>query len=582
MAAANHDTTIMEPLISRKDSDGTPHRRLSSAEQDEEQQKHQKSTIAADDSSSSSTYKSATSTLTTWYYNNRHSVLNSSPRNKRLALCYAVCLMALLPAVVNVVNKNNNGHWASSSSSSQVSSSSSLLEVSSDGNNINTGSQESTAITNEEEESTAVQTSSFIESIQEKLGLIPPLSTDPTCDNILLYLPDMKASFDSQLSNYILAVMMASYMDGPLVVLDNPMTQGCSGKSTGLSNLVKIPESVTRNCPVPCQYSYDYTSWSQVISSSNGSSIQCKNDNRRLSNVFAVDATTIQDMYESKFKEMMKQRPYDWALRLGATSEQATTFSQLNGKIDTTWKYLAGLVMQSNIVEFQPLVLQDVYKHIQNLGLQFTELYKEPYDAMLIRRGDDILDDPDSRKSIANYWDSRGLYNRQDESAIRSYIPLMQYTRHYNSKGCGDKPRKVFIIANDKTQVDKTIMKSLRSNTLIRRDNLSSIESEVHEYQQKCYKLDFTVVHNQYAEDDDKDMNCDYWYERSISSIANLLILSKSETFVSDFRSSFGRLIRMMRTTLTTAAEVEEGTTSVLEQNVQLAWGKNEYGPPGW
>ena len=161
----------------------------------------------------------------------------------------------------------------------------------------------------------------------------------------------------------------------------------------------------------------------------------------------------------------------------------------------------------------------------------------------------------------------------------------MQYTRHYNSKGCStsDKPRKVFIIANDKTQVDKTIMKSLRSNTLIRRDNLSSIESEIHEYQQKCYKLDFTVVHNQYMEDDDKDMNCDYWYERSISSIANLFILSKSETFVSDFRSSFGRLIRMFRTTLITA-EASEGssTTSVLEKNVHLAWGKNEYGSPGW
>ena len=69
----------------------------------------------------------------------------------------------------------------------------------------------------------------------------------------------MKASFDSQLSNYILAVMMASYMDGPLVVLDDPMTQSSdSGKSTGLSNLIKIPESVTRNCPVPCKYSYDY------------------------------------------------------------------------------------------------------------------------------------------------------------------------------------------------------------------------------------------------------------------------------------------------------------------------------------
>jgi len=468
-------------------------------------------------------------------------------------------------------------------------SSPSLLEVSSNGDNINTDTQEGSNgdinTPDDKSKTAAIPSSSFIESIQEKFGLIQPISSDPTCDNILLYLPDMKASFDSQLSNYILAVMMASYMEGPLVVLDDPMTQSCSGKSTGLSNLIKIPDSVTRNCPVPCQYSYDYTSWSQVIGSSNGSSIQCKNDNRRLSNVFAVDASTIQDMYESKFKEMMKQRPYDWALRLGATSEQATTFSQLNGKIDTTWKYLAGLVMQSNIVEFKPLVLQDVYKHIQNLGLQFTELYKEPYDAMLIRRGDDILDDPDSRKSIANYWDSRGLYNRQDESAIRSYIPLMQYTRHYNSKGCSDKPRKVFIIANDKTQVDKTIMKSLRSNTLIRRDNLSSIESEVHEYQQKCYKLDFTVVHNQYMEeeDDDKDMNCDYWYERSISSIANLLILSKSETFVSDFRSSFGRLIRMFRTTLTAEASEEGGTTtSVLEKNIQLAWGLNEYGPPGW
>jgi len=577
MVAANDDTTIMEPLISRKkDSDGTPHRRLSTS--DEEQQQHQKPTMAADDSSS--TYKSATSTLTTWYYNNKHTIINSSPRNKRLALCYAVCLMALLPAVVNVVN-NHNGHWASSS---QVTSSPSLLENSSNGDNIDTEEGSN----GDDDESTAAtqQTSSFIESIQEKLGLIKPISTDPTCDNILLYLPDMEASFDSQLSNYILAVMMASYMDGPLVVLDDPMTQSsdCSGKRTGLSNLIKIPESVTRNCPVPCQYSYDYTSWSQVISSSNGSSIQCKNDNRRLSNVFAVDASTIQDMYESKFKEMMKQRPYDWALRLGATSEQATTFSQLNGKIDTTWKYLAGLVMQSNIVEFQPLVVQDVYKHIQNLGLQFTELYKEPYDAMLIRRGDDILDDPDSRKSIANYWDSRGLYNRQDESAIRSYVPLKQYTRHYNSMGCStsDKPRKVFIIANDKTQVDKTIMKSLRSNTLIRRDNLSSIESEVHEYQQKCYKLDFTVVHNQYAEDEEEDMNCDYWYERSISSIANLMILSKSEIFVSDFRSSFGRLIRMFRTTLTAEATEGSGTTSVSEQNVQLAWGKNEYGPPGW
>ena len=102
------------------------------------------------------------------------------------------------------------------------------------------------------------------------------------------------------------------------------------------------------------QHSQTFSSWKDIYVRQFGPELspetQCLNDNGRMTNVWVVGGgDEIRHYFEQYFKpHMVKRRPsagaYGWALRLGATHEEAITFTEELLKQDDIWDYLSGLV----------------------------------------------------------------------------------------------------------------------------------------------------------------------------------------------------------------------------------------------
>ena len=286
-------------------------------------------------------------------------------------------------------------------------------------------------------------------------------------------------------------------------------------------------------------------------------------DNRRQTNVYVVGADAIRAKMEFQFKKLMLQSSrqflYDWAIRLNASPTQASIFSELQEE-DDKWNFLSALVTESNLVDFHPSLVQDANNHMQQLGLDSTH---EPYDAIYVRRGDELLDDPESGKWVDNYWESRGYYNRKTKTPLHSYIPLIQYARYINTMGCNmETPCHVYIITNDQT----------------------TIEREIEDHGDPV--VQFRVLPQ--PTNTQSMADCQDQYENIIASIANLLVLQNSETFIGDFHSMLGRLIRGFRTTLSqTTVEEAAGYSDaeglfMQQKDTRISWGYPSLGPPGY
>lgn len=87
----------------------------------------------------------------------------------------------------------------------------------------------------------------------------------------------------------------------------------------------------------------------------------------------------------------------------------------------------------------------------------------------------------------------------------------------------------------------------------------------------------------------------DEGYKRNIHSIADLMILSKSNTFVGEFVSNWGRIVRIFRAHLNDKFVVhdhslrwgdvfrETGEPPVLFHDTRIAFGEGKQSPPpGW
>ncbi len=74
--------------------------------------------------------------------------------------------------------------------------------------------------------------------------------------------------------------------------------------------------------------------------------------------------------------------------------------------------------------------------------------------------------------------------------------------------------------------------------------------------------------------------DCSIQYRRTISSVADLIIVSKSSTFIGEFGSPFARLVRTFRAALNDfPGREEEGP--VLVRDTRVVWGELHPGPPG-
>jgi len=466
---------------------------------------------------------------------------------------------------------------------------------------------------------------------------------ESACENVLLFLPHSFAhtGHANQLNNYLLAAMIATYADRAMIVLEAPPAMnefmsnsqfGCppevwgdpnnaqSGWNddfpNGLSRLVKHPAWLSRQCSVPCQTSHTYQDWDELrkvnVAGPIPEEVTCTNDDGTQSNVIVMGGKQVRDYFQSHYKEqMLDRRPpqtltaaavaastlrrsYEWALRLGAAPAEARIFSGLTDRRDI-WDSAGVFLARAGILRFQPWIARDVEKHIT----QYTKLPLDaPYDGIHVRRGDKLA--KDGKFFVRNYWDQRGQYDKETGSMPQNYIPFTQYLRHLQTYECnidGENPRLVYVATDDPLEVQSEI------NELPKDSQGYTLLPKLYDASQKrgivgflkgawptksaCHKLQFIFSPIEpslgfHIETGRAKDNCDERYSRNIASIADLMILTKSDVFVGEYNSNWGRLVHMFRLKMNDSAEVKNGAKPVVETETKVAWGSQNPGPPGW
>lgn len=466
---------------------------------------------------------------------------------------------------------------------------------------------------------------------------------DSSCDDLLLYLPDTMAhaGHGAQLNSYMLASMMATYANKAMVVMDHPHMGndfasssqfGCPKEAQqpennsdylsfpkGLSRLVKHPDWLSSKCAIPCKDQFYYKDWEAIRSTRKNSvyyprvytpqEIKCQNVNGRRAKVLVVGGQEVRDYFEGHFKERMLQRPsYDahgWAMRLGAKPEQAQVFSELRDEQDI-WDYVSALMARSGLLRFQPWIARDVEKYIK---LVKKEILSADYDAIHVRRGD-MLEDEEASGSVANYWNERGFHapNPAEEllqeegtrslkeiaapAAPHNYIPLEHYLAQYDDMECDTKPRFVYVASDDPHEIVREIYE-------LPQDPDSPEVNMRRTTKDGCHKFHFVPSPHAFMKKIDLHIDgdhvlCGKMYVRNIVSIADMMIAAKSDMFIGEFNSNWGRVVRMFRMNLKKPNPADDiwckkhhkhetsiRCSPILKKETRVAWGNNEPLPPG-
>lgn len=452
---------------------------------------------------------------------------------------------------------------------------------------------------------------------------------DSACDNALLFLPQSFAhnGHGSQLNNYLLAAMIATFTNRAMIVLEPPASLndfksnsqfGCPSEAwktvmvraggvpkrigwnadfpAGLSRLVKHPAWLSRQCPVPCQESHGYEDWDELRRANNitlvptPQEVTCTNaNNGRQSNVIAMGGRQIRDYFAGHYKEYMLDRSppasleaamkssstlkmnFEWALRLGAAPHEARIFGGLQDRHEI-WDYASAFMGRAGILRFQPWIARDVEEYIT----QHTKLPLDvPYDAIHVRRGDKL--ESDAKHHVITYWSRLGMYNNETGSMPRDYIPFTHYLSMFDDVECNaeGEPRLVYVATDDPTEVQKEI------NALPKEEGNPLLTKYL------CHKFQFVFSPFEqslgfHIETGPSKGDCEERYTRNVASIADLMILTKSDMFVGEYNSNWGRLVRTFRLKMNDSAKIMNGARPVLERRMKVAWGHQHPGPPGW
>lgn len=390
------------------------------------------------------------------------------------------------------------------------------------------------------------------------------------CDNMLLYLPDLEHfsahGHGSQLNNYIVAVLTGTYLNRNVLVLDPPNDKssfagasqfGCpvdafeedqmqsqASSSDGLqvkadfpggfSRLIDQPTWLSGGCPIPCADTYSYNDW--VAASSNfNSPITCE-ENGRTVNVIATSGRGVRDYFLSKTRGSDQDQfipSEEWAMRLGATSDEAKIFSSLSG--NRMWDYAAGLMNKAGFMRFQPWIARDVENFLQSFDLYQKIGLDEAYDAIHVRRGDKLI--YEARSQVVRYWLSKG--HRDQANLPTDYIPFVHYLDQFkktecpvNEQGEVERIKRIVYVATD----DPVVVKKEIANLPHHIDERTILWKDCHELSFYFNPTEDRAFHlNGDGEagfsDGSKD-NCSSRYHRSIASVADMVILAKSRTFV--------------------------------------------------
>jgi len=232
--------------------------------------------------------------------------------------------------------------------------------------------------------------------------------------------------------------------------------------------------------------------------------------------------------------------------------------------------YMSTFMVRAGLLRFQPWIARDIEQYIRRLDLPLDV----PYDATHVRRGDQLNQ---TKAHVISHWKGLGQYDNETGVMPHAYIPFSQYLRQFDETQCNAGPRLVYVATDDPSEVQNEIR------------NLPT-DSEGNTFLPQapgCHKFRFFFGQfNQslgfHINQRKRKGDCEERYARNVASIADLMILAKSDVFVGDFNSNWGRLVRTFRLRMSNDAEVAAGARPVTLKEVKVAWGSETPLPPGW
>ncbi|KAL9186886.1 hypothetical protein ACHAXT_010606 [Thalassiosira profunda] len=456
------------------------------------------------------------------------------------------------------------------------------------------------------------------------------------CDRLLLYLPDPFADHGhgSQINTYLMGVTTATYLDRAMVLVEPPVEAskypggsqfGCpvdafretvtqtslrkaatwevkEGFPRGFSRLVDHPNWLSRGCPVPCAETHSYRDWAGLANKYHGgefAEVTCNNPDGSETNVVVTGGAKLRQHFREHESIMVRGHPspqaHQWATNLGATPDEAKLFSSLLSSTQI-WDYVLGLMNKAGFLRLQPWLARDVELFLRSFDLPLGE----DYSAIHVRRGDKLA--VEARAEVVKFWRSQG--HTDADNLPTEYVPFA----HYLSKW--DGPETCQRDANGEAIVQKHNVYVATDDPIVVHQEIAALPDHIDDdtiLHNECHQLRFyfnptdaSAFHlNGDGEKGFEDQSearedsCFSRYQRNVASVADMMILSKAKTFIGEYNSNWGRVIRTMRVRLnpleatsdsdrgeeTKVMQVEEATRTL---DTRIAWGSTRPRTPGY
>ncbi|KAL7502643.1 hypothetical protein ACHAXN_001496 [Cyclotella atomus] len=249
----------------------------------------------------------------------------------------------------------------------------------------------------------------------------------------------------------------------------------------------------------------------------------------------------------SRSSDESRDKAYHWALRLGASTQEAEYFTTIESDVDIS-DFVASLINRSGLLKFQPWIARDVAQYIQSSNLPVDSAF----DAIHVRRGDKLI--AESKPIVQKYWMSKGYKKNRLPT---NFVPFNHYLEmgYEQNNTCPaatilqEQPSivNIYIATDDPATVQQEISQLPKSES-----GYAILNDCQHAY--FIFSPASNVTDNfhmtpcgNYVGTCEED-NCDKRYQRNIAAMADFFILSRANKFVGEYNSNWGRIVKGFRT----------------------------------
>ena len=379
----------------------------------------------------------------------------------------------------------------------------------------------------------------------------------------------------------------------------------------GLSRLIQHPTWLSHGCDLPCSSTYQYKDWVRLYKKYHDEEggdfpdVTCTNhQDGSMVNVVASGGSKIRlnfkDVGEAMIQSRRSPEAKQWIRNLGGSNRDVLNFAN-KVSYEEAWDYISGIMIRSGLLKFQPWIARDVELFFELFHLP---LHKE-FSAIHVRRGDKLL--VESKPEVREYWKQQGQLHSDNYKPNTNYIPFIAYLDQW------DGPDKCKRNRWGKLQIQKENVYVATDDPIVVKQEVANLPNHINKNTvlwNECYELtfyfspaDFHSFHlnghhggdeveedHDYeggrgrgeGEDDGAKDNCFARYDRNIVSIADMVIAAKSRTFIGEYNSNWGRLVRTMRVRLNKASGNKWLAQMTRTLDTRVAWGNPLERPPGY